>query len=153
MGLFVVLVDDTVVGYCATFRVRKKLALRLHSWVEITGNGYTSRHVPNGVWLYGMEVCVDPEYRGYLLGQRLYNERKKLCVDLRLKGIVFGGRLPSLKRRLRQYGSIEDYLNAVKNKKKRDPVLSFRLHNGFEILGVLPNYLPEDRGEYGFDHG
>ncbi|MET0067572.1 MAG: GNAT family N-acetyltransferase [Candidatus Thiodiazotropha sp.] len=149
-GQFVVLVDDKVVGYCATFRVREKLALSKHSWVEITGNGYASRHDPRGDWLYGMEVCVDPEYRGYRLGQRLYNERKKLCLNLGLKGIVFGGRLPSLKRRLRQYDSIEDYLDEVRAKKKRDPVLSFQLHNGFEIIGVLANYLPEDRESLGY---
>ncbi len=148
-GQFVVLVDDKVVGYCATFRIREKLALRQHSWVEITGNGYASRHDPQGDWLYGMEVCVDPEYRGYRIGQRLYNERKRLCIDLGLKGIVFGGRLPSLARRLRRYGTIENYLEQVKLKKKRDPVLSFQLHNGFEIIGVLPNYLPEDRESMG----
>ena len=67
---------------------------------EITGNGYASRHDPDGDWLYGMEVCVDPEFRGYRLGQRLYNERKKLCQALGLKGIVFAGRLPTLARRI-----------------------------------------------------
>ncbi len=149
-GQFVVLVDEKVVGYCATFRIREKFALRKHSWVEITGNGYASRHDPKGDWLYGMEVCVDPEYRGYRIGQRLYNERKKLCVSLGLKGIVFGGRLPSLSRRLRQFGTIENYLEQVQSKKKRDPVLSFQLHNGFEIIGLLPGYLEQDRESLGY---
>ncbi len=149
-GQFVVLVDEKVVGYCATFLIREKVALRQHSWVEVTGNGYASRHDPKGDWLYGMEVCVDPDYRGYRLGNRLYNERKKLCISLGLKGIVFGGRLPSLARRLKKFGSIENYLEQVQSKKKRDPVLSFQLHNGFEIIGVLPNYLPEDRESLGY---
>jgi predicted amidohydrolase/ribosomal protein S18 acetylase RimI-like enzyme len=149
-GQFVILVDDKVVGYCATFRIGEKLALRGHTWVEITGNGYASRHDPQGDWLYGMEVCVDPEYRGYRLGQRLYEERKKLCGSLGLKGIVFGGRLPSLARRLKQFGSVENYLTQVQEKKKRDPVLSFQLHNGFEIIGILPNYLNEDRESMGY---
>lgn len=149
-GQFVVLVDDKIVGYCATFRIREKYALRRHSWVEITGNGYASRHEPNGDWLYGMEVCVDPDYRGYRLGNRLYNERKQLCISLGLKGIVFGGRLPSLAKRLKKYASIEHYLAQVESKKKRDPVLSFQLHNGFEIIGVLPNYLPEDQESLGY---
>jgi predicted amidohydrolase/ribosomal protein S18 acetylase RimI-like enzyme len=150
LGQFVVLVDEKVVGYCATFRIREKIALRQHSWVEITGNGYASRHDPMGDWLYGMEVCVDPDYRGYRLGNRLYNERKKLCISLGLKGIVFGGRLPSLAKRLKRVGSIENYLQQVESKQKRDPVLSFQLHNGFEIIGVLPNYLPEDRESLGY---
>ena len=77
-GQFVILVDEKVVGYCATFIVSEKVGLKAHTWVEITGNGYASQHDPKGDWLYGMEVCVDPAYRGYRLGQRLYNERKKL---------------------------------------------------------------------------
>ena len=149
-GQFVILVDEQIVGYCATFRIREKYALRKHSWVEITGNGYASRHDPNGDWLYGMEVCVDPEYRGYRLGQRLYNERKMLCISLGLKGIVFGGRLPTLAKRIKRFGSIENYLQQVKEKKKRDPVLSFQLHNGFEVIGILPNYLQEDRESLGY---
>ena len=88
-GQFVILVDEKVVGYCATFRISEALGLKSHSWTEITGNGYASRHDPDGDWLYGMEVCIDPDFRGYRLGQRLYNERKKLCQSLGLKGIVF----------------------------------------------------------------
>jgi len=38
-----------------------------------------------------MDVCIDPEFRGRRIGQRLYNERKKLCQHLRLKGVVFAG--------------------------------------------------------------
>ena len=98
-GQFVILVDEKVVGYCATFRISEAIGLKAHSWAEITGNGYASRHDPKGEWLYGMEVCVDPEYRGYRLGQRLYNERKKLAQSLNLKGIVFAGRLPTLAKR------------------------------------------------------
>ena len=60
----------------------------------ITGRGFASRHDAKGDWLYGMDVCVDPDFRGLRIGQRLYNERKKLCQHLRLKGIVFAGRMP-----------------------------------------------------------
>ena len=102
-GQFVVLVDEKVVGYCATFRISEKIGLKPHTWEEITGNGYASRHDPEGEWLYGMEVCVDPEFRGYRLGQRLYNERKKLCQSLGLQGIVFAGRLPTLAKRIRKF--------------------------------------------------
>lgn len=79
-GQFVVMVGDVLVGYCATFRISGKVALKPHNWVEITGNGYASRHDINGEWLYGMEVCIDDAYRGYRIGQRLYNERKN-CVN------------------------------------------------------------------------
>src|SRR5690606_3823070 len=104
-----------------------------------------------GDWLYGMEVCVDPELRGYRIGQRLYNERKRLCQSLGLKGVVFAGRLPTLAKRIHRYGSAEAYVEEVKRKKQRDPVLSFQLHNGFEVLGVIPGYLDADRESLG--HG
>jgi len=149
-GQFVVMVDEKIVGYCATFRIDGRSALRRHTWIAITGNGYASRHDPSGEWLYGMEVCVDPDYRGYRLGQRLYNERKKLCQSLKLRGIVFAGRLPSLARRIKKFGSAENYVEQVQQKHVRDPVLSFQLHQGFEILDIIPGYLPEDRASLGY---
>ncbi|MDX1823193.1 MAG: bifunctional GNAT family N-acetyltransferase/carbon-nitrogen hydrolase family protein [Thiohalomonadales bacterium] len=149
-GQFVILVDEKVVGYCATFRISEEIGLKPHSWTEITGNGYASRHDPNGDWLYGMEVCVDPDYRGYRLGQRLYNERKKLCQSLGLKGIVFAGRLPTLSKRIKKYGSVEQYIEAIKAKQARDPVLSFQLHNGFEVIGIIPEYLNADHDSLGY---
>lgn len=149
-GQFVAVVGDTVVGYCATFRIGGDVALVAHDWTSITGNGYASRHDPEGDWLYGMEVCVDPEYRGYRIGERLYNERKQLCQRLGLQGVVFAGRLPTLSKRLKRYGSVEEYVEAIKAKKQRDPVLSFQLHNGFEIHGIIPHYLDADRASMGY---
>lgn len=149
-GQFVAVLGDRVVGYCATFRISGEIALKPHTWTEITGNGYASRHDPKGDWLYGMEVCVDPELRGYRIGQRLYDERKRLAQALGLKGIVFAGRLPTLARRIHRFGSAEAYVEQVKQKKQRDPVLSFQLHNGFEVLGVIPHYLDADRESLGY---
>jgi len=149
-GQFVAVVDEHVVGYCATFRVSEAIGLQPHSWAEITGNGYASRHDPGGDWLYGMEVCVDPDYRGYRIGQRMYNQRKALCQALGLKGIVFAGRLPSLARRIRKFSGVEDYVEQVIQKKQRDPVLSFQLRNGFEMIGILPHYLDLDQQSLGY---
>lgn len=149
-GQFVAMVDDLVVGYCATFRISESIGLKRHSWTEITGNGYASRHDPNGDWLYGMEVCVDPAFQGYRIGQRLYNQRKALCQSLGLKGIVFAGRLPTLAKRIKRFKNVDDYIEQVQSKKQRDPVLSFQLRNGFEVIGVLPNYLDADQQSLGY---
>jgi predicted amidohydrolase/GNAT superfamily N-acetyltransferase len=149
-GQFVVTVDEKVVGYCATFRISGKIALRKHAWIEITGNGYASKHDPNGDWLYGMEVCVDPGYQGYRLGQRLYNERKALCKSLRLKGIVFVGRLPSLSKRLQKFDSVEQYVEQIVQGKQTDPVLSFQLRNGFEVIGIMQGYMESDKQSLGY---
>jgi predicted amidohydrolase len=89
-------------------------------------------------------MCVDPKVRGTRIGRRLYEERRRLAERLELKGIVFGGRMPNLKRFWRRVESPEDYLDQVVAGKLHDPVLRFQLANGFEPLGVLKNYLPED---------
>ncbi len=149
-GQLVVTVGDTIVGYCSTFRIHGDAALRPHTWAEISGNGYGSRHHPAGDWLYGMEVCVDPDHRGYRIGQRLYNERKRLCQSLGLKGIVFAGRLPSISRRISKFGSVEEYVEKVVAKQVADPVLSFQLRNGFEVIGVIKDYLRGDRESLGY---
>ncbi len=149
-GQFVAEYEGSIVGYCATFLIDGKIALQPHTWNEITGGGYASRHDPNGDYLYGMEVCVDPDYRGLRLGQRLYDERKKLARSRDVKGIVFGGRIPTLAKRLRRFGTPDAYLEEVKSNRLRDPVLTFQMRNGFEVLGLLPRYLPEDKESEGY---
>jgi predicted amidohydrolase/ribosomal protein S18 acetylase RimI-like enzyme len=143
-GCFVAILDGKLVGYCASMRIAGAKALRPHSWDEITGNGFGSRHDPLGDWLYGYEMCVDPKVRGTRIGRRLYEERRALAEELELKGIVFGGRMPNLKRFSRRVEGPAAYLAQVIAGKLHDPVLRFQLANGFEPIGILKNYLPED---------
>lgn len=149
-GQFVAEYDGKIVGHCATFRIDEDTAMAPHSWREISAGGYAARHDPSGDWLYGMEVCVDPEYRGLRIGRRLYDCRKRLCQSLELKGIIFVGRLPGLKRKLRQHGSVEAYVEAVEAARVRDATLSFQLRNGFVTHGVIPDYLPSDVESLGY---
>ncbi|AKH41231.1 putative amidohydrolase/ribosomal protein S18 acetylase RimI-like enzyme [Altererythrobacter atlanticus] len=144
-GCFIAVLDGKVVGYCASMRISGNIALKPHSWDEITGNGYGSRHDPKGDWLYGYEMCVDPKTRGTRIGRRLYEERRRLAERLELKGIAFGGRMPNLKRVWRRVDGPQDYLDRVISGKQPDPVLRFQLANGFEPIGILKNYLPEDQ--------
>ena len=50
-GEFVAILDDKVVGYCASMRLSGEIALAPHDWDEISGNGLGSRHNPTGDWL------------------------------------------------------------------------------------------------------
>lgn len=149
-GQFVALYEERIIGYCATFRIDESIALGPHTWREITGGGFASRHDPKGNTLYGMEVCVDPEYRGLRIGNRFYNERKALAERYRMKGIVFVGRLPGLARRIKDVGTPEEYVKRVQGRKLRDQVLSFQLRNGFEVVSLIPNYLPTDLASMGY---
>jgi len=149
-GCFVAILDGELIGYCASMRMPGERALRPHTWDEITGNGYGSRHDPNGDWLYGYEMCVDPRVRGTRIGRRLYEERRSLAEELELKGIVFGGRMPNFSRFARRVEGPEDYVEQVIAGRIHDPVLRFQLANGFEPIGLLKGYLPEDRRSRGY---
>ncbi len=143
-GQFIAEYEGKVVGHCATFMIASRYALAPHTWMQITGGGYAARHDPEGDVLYGMDVAVDPDFRRLRIGQRFYRARRDLCQWLELKGIVFAGRMPGYARRAKQYPNPEDYVKAVQESKLKDPVISFQIKQGFEPLGVLRNYLPED---------
>ena len=152
-GCFVAKLDGKVVGYCASMRLDAGVALSDHTWDEVTGNGFGSRHDPTGDWLYGYELCVDPDVRGTRIGRRLYEERRSLAERLDLTGIVFGGRMPGYARARRRKRNRADtpgeYLDLILANKVHDPVLRFQLANGFEPEGILPDYLPEDKASRG----
>ncbi|RZV36046.1 MAG: GNAT family N-acetyltransferase [Sphingomonadaceae bacterium] len=148
-GCFVAKLDGKLVGYCASMRLSERVAFSDHSWDEVTGNGFGSRHNAKGDWLYGYEMCVDPKTRGTRIGRRLYEERRALAERLDLTGIVFAGRMPGYARATRRKHNRAEtpqgYLDMVLEGKIHDPVLRFQLANGFEPEGVLENYLPEDK--------
>lgn len=144
-GVFVAEYEGKIVGYCATSIIDEALALRQHSWDEITGGGFGSRHNPDGDVLYGIEVCVDPAYRRLRIGQRFYRARRELCRLMELKSIVFGGRMPGYQRRRKDYPVPTDYLRAVQDMEIRDQVINFQFKQNFEALGVLEGYLPDDK--------
>lgn len=148
-GQLVAEYDGVIVGYCATFKISGDTALDQHTWTTITGGGYASRHDSNGDYLYGMEVCVDPDYRGLRLGNRLYKARKELCITENLKGIICGGRIPGFQARQKKYKSAEAYIDAVIHGQVKDSTLSFQLRNGFTCIGVLNDYLPSDKDSKG----
>ncbi|MFZ5629625.1 MAG: GNAT family N-acetyltransferase [Spirochaetota bacterium] len=114
----------------------------LHTYEQITDRGFITNHDPAGDTLYGVDVFVDPEYRGLRLGRRLYDARKELCQSLNLRRIVAGGWLPG-------YGAVADqmspqaYIEKVKERKIYDPVLTFQLANGFHVRKILTNYWPQ----------
>ncbi len=149
-GCFVAESGKIIVGYCASLRIAPEKALKPHTWREITGGGYGTTHERTGEVLYGYEVCVDPEFRNLRIGERFYNERKKLARHLRLRGIVFAGRVSRLAEKIEDVGSVEKYVELVKKKKIQDPSLSFQFRNGFEVAGVFKDYLPLDKESLGY---
>lgn len=119
-----------------------------HTYDQITDNGNYTTHDPEGDYLYGIEVIVDPEYQGMRLGRRLYDGRKELCENLNLKGILIGGRMPGYHKHSTDM-SPQQYIIAVKKKELYDPVLTFQMSNDFHVRNLLDNYWPEDHPSRG----
>lgn len=149
-GQFVAELNGEVVGYCASIIIDGKTVLGPHTWGEVTGGGYCSTHNPNGDYLYGVEVFVNPNLQGRRIGDRLYKKRKELCKQYRLKGIIFGGRMPLLAKKIKQIKTPEKYVELVRDKKIKDSVLGFQLRQGFEVHSILKNYYPPDTESLGY---
>jgi ribosomal protein S18 acetylase RimI-like enzyme len=150
LGQFLVEYEGKIVGYCSTFIISEEVCLAPHSWKEITGAGFAARHDTEGDYLYGMDVCVDPDYRGMRIGKRLYQKRRELCHEMGLKGIVFGGRMPGFQKKKKTIATPEEYLQLVKERKIRDQAINFHISNDFEPIGILKNYLPTDHESLGY---
>lgn len=135
--------NGVVVGYVLTIIVDYSKFGDNHTYDQIIGRSTFSTHDQNGDVLYGIEVGVDPNYRGMRLGRRLYDARKELCEQLNLRAIIAGGRMPN-------YGEYADeltprqYIEKVKRKEIFDPVMTFQLNNDFHVNKVIKNYAPDD---------
>lgn len=142
-GQLVIVVDGIVVGSALSLIVTEDFAFKTRTYKGITGNFTFSTHNPKGDVIYGIDVFINPKYRGLRLGRRLYDVRKELCEQLNLKSIIFAGRIPN-------YGKYKDeitpkvYIEKVKKKEIYDPVLSFQLSNNFHEIRVMKNYLEGD---------
>lgn len=114
-----------------------------HTYKQIHGNFTFKSHDPKGDVLYGIEVFVDPAYRGLRLGRRLYEGRKELCENLNLRAIMAGGRIPNYQHHEETH-TPRQYIEAVQAREIYDPTLTFQLANGFHVKKVLQNYLEGD---------
>jgi predicted amidohydrolase/GNAT superfamily N-acetyltransferase len=119
------------------------------NWREMTDRGYITNHNPTGHTLYGIEIMVDPEFRGLKLARRLYNKRKQLAQKKNLKRIVIAGRMPGYYKHAEKM-SARKYAKKVIDKIIYDPVLTTQIANDFVLKRLIPNYLPHDKESKGF---
>lgn len=120
-----------------------------HNWKEIADSGYIRNHTPDGDTLYGIEIMVDPRYRGHKLSRRLYDARKDLCRRLNLRRIIIGGRIPGYGAHADSMSAAE-YAERVMDKTFVDPVLTAQLSNGFVLKQLIPEYFPADSESRGY---
>ncbi|MFD1134215.1 carbon-nitrogen hydrolase family protein [Psychrobacter sanguinis] len=139
---------DKLIGMVLTMRVNYQRFSNPHTYDDLLGQREIIKDDPEGDALYGIDALIDPDYRGYRLGRRLYDARKELCRQMNFRAILAGGRIP-------KYHNYQDmtpgeYIDAVENREIYDPTLSFQLSNGFIVKRILTGYLPDDKQSKGF---
>ena len=147
-GYFVAMVDGQPVGMGAGIYLDFDFDQPQHSIAEITGANQCGNHDPNGDWYYGTDLTVHPEYRGIGIGRKLYDKRKDLVRRAGKQGIIAGGSLPGFYEH-KTTMPVATYVDKVVAGELFDPTLSFQLTNGFEVRGLLENYV-EDEAEDGW---
>jgi GNAT superfamily N-acetyltransferase len=142
--------SGTVVGMSASLIVLWDDYELETSWRDFTDSGMFTNHDPeHGHTLYGAEIMVHPEWQGHGIGTKLYEAREVLVRRLGLWRIRAGARLRDY-HRYADVMSAEQYVDAVIRGELRDRTLSFQLHRGFHVLGVVANYLRHDPESLGY---
>ncbi|MBK8564406.1 MAG: GNAT family N-acetyltransferase [Saprospiraceae bacterium] len=141
-GQFVVLDGERAVGMSTTMRYHFSLAQ--HTFLEISGNLWMTTHEPDGDWLYGLDVGVDPEYRGMGLAREIYRARQETCRTLGLKGQITVGMMNGYQARSHEL-STDAYYELLKKGEINDPTVSVQLRMGFEIQGLIHDYLDDPK--------
>ncbi len=142
-GQVIIKVNNELAGCALSIIVDYNKFEDKHTYKEITDNYTFNTHNNNGDILYGIDVFIQPKYRGLRLGRRLYDYRKELCEKLNLKGIAFGGRIPNYHKFSKEM-SAKQYIEKVKRKEIHDPVLNFQTSNDFHPYKILTGYLEGD---------
>ena len=140
-GQFVALDGDKVIGATSTIRYHFMLNdIQHHTFFEIMGGGWFTTHEPDGEWLYGMDVSVHPDYRSKGIAKALYRARQYTCKQLGLKGQMTVGMLNGYAAVSDQL-TIDEYYQKVKNHELFDPTVSVQEKVGFQIVGLMKDYL------------
>ena len=142
-GQFVVVTDtpegEKVIGLALAMRTNYSPSARPLGWLEMIGDLGLSKHDPEGVWLYGVEKAVHPEYQGRGVASALYKAQFALAERLGLKGMYAGGMLKGYGH-YRERLSVREYAGKVMRGEVFDPTVSVQMRRGFEPRTVIENY-------------
>jgi len=134
--------EERVVGQGSGFFIDFDFDHPDHTFFEICAGLYFTNHDPDGDYYYGADISVHPAYRRRGIGRRLYAARQELVRRYHKRGIVAGGLIPGFAA-YKQTLSAHEYVARVVAGDLYDPTLTFQLHNGFRVRGVLEGYIDE----------
>ncbi len=142
-GYFVAMDEEKPVGMGAGIFLDFDFENPQHTIAGITGEHQCGNHDPEGDWYYGTDITVLPDYRGRGIGHMLYEARKDLARRYGKRGIIAGGSIPGYYE-YKATMSAHDYVARVVAGELYDPTLTFQMENGFEVRGLLENYLDDE---------
>ena len=143
-GQFVAEYKEKIIGSCSSLIIKLEPEYKEHSWIEVCGDSFFKNHNPKGDSLYGADVSTHPDYRRLGVATKLYEARKQLAINQNLRRIIAGGRILNYCEYAKQYSPLE-YVQRVKRREIKEPVLSFQLRNGFKFIKILSDYLKDPR--------
>ena len=146
-GNFAALAGSRVIGLGSGFLIDFDFDRAQHSFQEIIDGGYYSHHDPKGDWYYGADISVHPHFRRRGVGSRLYAARKEAVKRLNRKGIVAGGLIPGFAD-YKQVMTVQAYVERVVAGDLHDSTLSFQLGRGFQLRGLLENYIEDEASDH-----
>lgn len=148
-GQICIEVDGKLAASSSSLMLDYQSDMSWHDWKKVADGGYIRNHDPKGDTLYGIEIMVDPEFRGLKLSRRIYDARKEICRRKNLSRIIIGGRIPGYGEHAEEM-TAREYVEAIVDKTLFDPVLTAQLSNGFSLQGLIPDYFPSDEASRGY---
>lgn len=78
-----ILLEDNgqLVGVALTVQVKYARFSNPHTYEDLMDARENILNDRKGDALYGLDVLIHPDYRGFRLGRRLYDARKELCLS------------------------------------------------------------------------
>ena len=145
-GNFVAPWAGRVVGLGTGLLVDFDFAHTQHRFMEFIGGGNFEGHQPDGAWYYGADISVHPDFRRRGIARQLYAARKGYVAAAGKCGIVGGGLIPGYADYKAEL-SPKEYVERVIAGELRDPTLSVQLRNGFEVRGLLRDYIEDSASD------
>ena len=137
-GFFVCLDGERVVGQGGGIFIDFDFSHPQHTIAEISGAHQCVNHNP--AWYYGTDMLVHSDYRRRGIGRRLYELRKEVVRRFKKRGIIAGAHMPGFADHKHELSAAK-YAERVAAGELYDPTLGFQIQNGFEVRGVLENYI------------
>jgi len=112
------------------------------TWIEKTGNGFLTTHIPNGDVGFGVDLAVTREAPKKVSDRLVLTAIFIGVLGEGLKSGHIGARIPGYHKH--KHMKVEDYVFGKRsNGKPLDPELYFYMKNGFEIVEIIPNYMDD----------